>query len=244
MARFGLHLEAQDARAKPESREDLAGALDYSNRPSEDPQFPKRSMDKDEVELMKATNSSDSEDQEKEPEKTEEEEADTVYPTGSRLALIMFAISLSVFLAALDATIIATAIPTITTVFKSLDDVEWYTGGYLLMTSAFQLPFGRSYALLNTKWTFLTSVLIFELGSVVCGSAPTSIALIIGRCIQGIGSAGLFGGAFIIIAESVPLAKRSIFAGFIGGTFAVAAAVGPVLGECYTHCSSPVTNLD
>lgn len=85
-------------------------------------------------------------------------------------------------------------------------------------------------SLLSTKWTFISTILIFEVASAICGSAPNSIALIIGRAIAGIGSAGIFGGAFIIIAESVPLSKRPLYNGVIGGTFGIASVVGPLLG--------------
>ncbi|EME50120.1 hypothetical protein DOTSEDRAFT_59249 [Dothistroma septosporum NZE10] len=156
------------------------------------------------------------------------------YPSGLRLALIFTSLVLAVFLVALDATIIATAIPTITSEFNSLLDVSWYNSVFLLTNSAFQLPFGRAYALLNTKWTYMASIVIFEIGSVVCGTAPNSIALIIGRAIQGTGGAGIFGGAFIITAEAVPLARRAVFTASLGGAFGIASVIGPLLGGVFT----------
>lgn len=138
---------------------------------------------------------------------------DKNYPKGLPLTLIFVSLVLTTFLVAIDATIIATAIPTITTQFNSLSDYSWYNSAFLLTTCAFQLPYGRAYTLLDTKYTFLSSILIFEIGSVICGAAPNSIALIIGRAISGIGGSGIFGGALIIIAESTPLAKRALFTG-------------------------------
>jgi len=115
-----------------------------------------------------------------------------------------------------DNTIIATAIPKITNQFNSLQDVGWYGSSYLLTTASFQLMFGKFYTYMSIKWVYLTAIFIFEIGSAICGAAPNSITLIIGRAIAGIGSAGIFSGALIIIAYSVPLQKRPIFTGFIG----------------------------
>lgn len=111
-------------------------------------------------------------------------------------------------LASQDNTIIATAIPRITDHFKALEDVGWYGSSYLLTTCAFQLMFGKFYSFYPVKWVFLSAILIFEIGSAICGAAPTSEALIVGRAIAGIGSAGIFSGAMIIITYSIPLEKR------------------------------------
>ncbi|KAK5108519.1 hypothetical protein LTR62_008259 [Meristemomyces frigidus] len=89
-------------------------------------------------------------------------------PIGLKLYLITLSLMLSVFCVALDNTIIATAIPRITDQFHALNDVGWYASAYLLTTCAFQLFFGKLYTLFNIKWTFLSALFIFELGSLVC----------------------------------------------------------------------------
>lgn len=66
---------------------------------------------------------------------------------------------------------------------------------------------------------YLIAIGIFELGSFICGIAPNSTALIVGRAIAGLGSAGIFSGALIIVAYSVPLVKRPMYSGFIGGMY-------------------------
>jgi MFS family permease len=72
------------------------------------------------------------------------------------------------------------------------------------------------YTLFDVKWTFLHSIAIFELGSLVCAVAPNSTALIIGRAIAGWGSAGILTGAFVVVAFAVPLQKRPIYTASIG----------------------------
>ena len=153
------------------------------------------------------------------------------YPSPSRLTLITVFIVLTTFLVALDGTIIATALPTITSEFHSLEDLAWYTAAFFLTTCAFQLPYGRAYAVCDTKWVYISSIVIFEIGSAVCGAAPNPIALVFGRAIAGIGSAGIFAGVFIIIADCVPLKNRALFGGAVGAAFAIASVVGPILGE-------------
>jgi MFS family permease len=71
----------------------------------------------------------------------------------------------------------------------------------------------------------------FRSRSLICGVAPSSAALIVGRAIAGIGSAGVFSGAYLLIAISVPLSKRPMFTGLIGGMYGIASVVGPLLGR-------------
>ncbi|RSL79744.1 hypothetical protein CEP51_007119 [Fusarium floridanum] len=144
---------------------------------------------------------------------------DTVYPTGMKLALITLALCLAVFVMALDNSIIATAIPKITDAFGSLNDVGWYGSAYMLTTAALQLFFGKLYTYWSIKWTFLVAIAIFEVGSFICGIAPNSVTLIVGRAIAGVGSAGIFCGALTIPSPShVPFTRDRW--PLLGGLFA------------------------
>jgi MFS family permease len=77
-------------------------------------------------------------------------------------------------------------------------------------------------------------ILVFEVGSAVCGAAPTSTALIIGRAVTGLGFAGLFSGTVVVIVYTIPLQKRPLFQGLFGAAFGVASVVGPLLGGAFT----------
>ncbi|KAI9663526.1 MAG: MFS sugar transporter [Alyxoria varia] len=163
-----------------------------------------------------------------------EGEDDTEYPSSWKLAIVTLALCLSVLCMALDNTIIATAIPRITDQFNSINDVGWYGSAYLLTTCAFQLFFGKLYTFYSIKWTYLTALGIFEVGSAICGAAPNSEALIVGRAIAGFGSAGIFSGAILIVAHTVPLRKRPIYTGLIGAMYGIASVAGPLMGGAFT----------
>ena len=96
------------------------------------------------------------------------------------------------------------------------------------------LLMGKIYTLFNPKYIYLASLIVFEVGSTVCGAAPNSKALIIGRAIAGLGNAGLFQGAVVIVVYIVPLHKRPQYMGVLGMVFGVASAVGPLLGGAFT----------
>ncbi|TVY30659.1 Efflux pump [Lachnellula hyalina] len=156
------------------------------------------------------------------------------YPVGSRLGGIIAALCLAVFCVGLDNAIISTAIPRITDEFHALQDIGWYGSAYLLTISAFQLFYGKLYASFNVKTVFLVALLIFEVGSALCGASPSSSALIVGRAIAGFGAAGLFSGSFVIIAHSCPVYKRPAYTGIVGGTYGLGSVLGPLIGGAFT----------
>lgn len=164
--------------------------------------------------------------------------APTQYPTGLHLYSLISALYLAGFLFALDRTILVNAIPTITAQFDSISDIGWYGSAYLFTFCCFQLLFGKIYAFYNGKWVFMTAVAIFLVGSAICGAATSSVMLIIGRAIAGLGSSGIFGGSVIITFFSVPLHLRPIYAGIVGVVFAVASIVAPLIGGALTQHAS------
>lgn len=166
------------------------------------------------------------------------EDDETKYLKPLQLYLLTLGLALSTFVIALDNTIIATAIPRITTVFNSLDDVGWYGSSYLLTTTSLQPSFGKIYTYFNIKWTYIIALFIFEVGSVLCAAAVNSRMLIIGRAVAGVGAAGIFSGGMTIVGYSVPLRKRPIYIGLLSSMFGVASVVGPILGGALTDRTS------
>ena len=135
------------------------------------------------------------------------EDDESKYATGLPLHLLTVGLVLSTFVVALDNTIIATAIPKITTVFNSLDDVGWYGSSYLLTTTSLQPSFGKVYTYFNVKWTYVVALVIFEFGSVLCGAAVNSTMLIVGRAIAGCGAAALFSG---VVSDLPPIQSSEL----------------------------------
>ncbi|KAK2049782.1 major facilitator superfamily transporter [Colletotrichum somersetense] len=162
------------------------------------------------------------------------EDDKVVYPSGLKLFLIIISLCLAVFLVALDQTIIAPALGAITTEYGTVKDIGWYGAAYLLTTTALQPMYGTVYKLFSVKWCYLAAIAVFEIGSLVCALAPTSTVFIVGRAVAGIGTAGLFSGSTIILTYTLPLQKRPVALGTIGGMWGIASVAGPLLGGVFT----------
>ncbi|KAK3348699.1 azole resistance protein 1 [Lasiosphaeria hispida] len=160
------------------------------------------------------------------------------YPSGVKLAIIIASLAASVFLCALDETIITTAIPKITDEFGSINDIGWYGSAYFMTFASFQLIYGKLFSFYSIKTVFLTSIGIFELGSLICGAAPTSAALITGRAIAGLGSAGINAGFIVILAASLPLERRPLFVSSYSGMYGIASVAAPLMGGAFTTGST------
>jgi hypothetical protein len=185
-----------------------------------------------EVEGEKAPAQADADEVEEEPED------ESKYLSGFKLGVLSLGLCLTTFVIALDNTIIATAIPKITTVFNSLNDVGWYGSSYLLTTCSLQPSFGKVYTYFDVKYTYLFALVLFEIGSVICAAATSSPMFIVGRAIAGAGAAALFSGGMTIIGYSVPLRKRAIYIAALSSMFGIASVVGPLLGGALTDKAS------
>ncbi|SPO07787.1 related to major facilitator (MFS1) transporter [Cephalotrichum gorgonifer] len=156
------------------------------------------------------------------------------YPGGFPLVFIVLAIILGIFLASLDMTIVATAIPRITDEFGGIELVSWYGAAFFMTNGGFQSSWGKAYKYFSLKYTYIAAIFVFEVGSLICALAPNSTALIVGRAICGIGAAGIGTGAYTIIGFVASPRKRPTFTGFVGLSHGVASILGPLVGGVFS----------
>jgi EmrB/QacA subfamily drug resistance transporter len=150
--------------------------------------------------------------------------------TGAALRTVFIALMLGMFLAALDQTIVSTALPTIVGDLGGLNHLSWVVTSYLLASTVSTPVYGKLGDMIGRKPVFLAAILIFLAGSMLAGLSQSMTELIGFRALQGIGAGGLMVGAQAIIADIVPPRERGRYMGLIGSVFAVASVAGPLLG--------------
>ncbi|KAF2122085.1 major facilitator superfamily domain-containing protein [Lophiotrema nucula] len=156
------------------------------------------------------------------------------YATGLRLFLIMITINMSGLLTALEIGIIATAIPAITDKFRALDDVGWYGSATFLAVAATSALWGKLFKYLNFKFVYLASIGVFLIGSIVAATAPTSVAVIVGRAIQGLGISGTLNGSIIVINYVSHPRRHPMLIGIWTCVFMISTVLGPIIGGALT----------
>jgi len=150
--------------------------------------------------------------------------------SGAALRTVFLALMLGMFLAALDQTIVSTALPTIVGDLGGLNHLSWVVTSYLLASTVSTPLYGKLGDMIGRKPVFLAAILIFLAGSMLAGLSQSMGELIGFRALQGIGAGGLMVGAQAIIGDIVPPRERGRYMGLIGSVFAVASVAGPLLG--------------
>ncbi|KAI7870012.1 major facilitator superfamily domain-containing protein [Spinellus fusiger] len=151
-----------------------------------------------------------------------------------RRIMVFIALQLSLFLAALDGTIVATALPRIGSDFNRMDIVAWVATAYILPFDAFQPLFAKFSDIFGRKWILISGIGLFLVGSVLCGASQSMPMLIASRAIAGIGAASIFSMVFIVISDLVPLEQRGSYQGIINAVFALSSVFGPLIGGGFT----------
>lgn len=137
---------------------------------------------------------------------------------------------LAMFLAALDQTIVAPALPTIGAQMGDLSQVSWIVTAYLLMATAVTPLYGKLADIYGRRHVFNAAILIFMLGSLLCALAPSVVMLAIARGVQAIGGGGLIALAQTTIGDAIPPRERGRYQGRIASVFMTASVAGPLIG--------------
>jgi EmrB/QacA subfamily drug resistance transporter len=156
---------------------------------------------------------------------------ETPFELSRRETLIVVAgLMVGLSLAALDGTIVATALPTIVGDLGGLEHFSWVVTSYLLASTAATPLFGRLSDLYGRRRLFQVAIVIFIVGSMLAGVSQTMLQLILARGVQGVGGGGVMAMCFSIIGDVIPARERGRYMGFFTATFAAASVAGPLLG--------------
>ncbi|KAJ1664692.1 hypothetical protein IW140_003978 [Coemansia sp. RSA 1813] len=152
---------------------------------------------------------------------------------GKKMIGIMVALALSMFLAALDNTIVSTMLPKITEKFDSLSQMTWIISSYVVASTALQPMYGKLCHIYGHQYVMLAAHCFFLAGSIICGASTSSNMLIAGRTVAGVGGSGLMSLCFVVVGDFVPPAKSPMYMSVFAMVWAVASVVGPLLGGVF-----------
>jgi EmrB/QacA subfamily drug resistance transporter len=146
----------------------------------------------------------------------------------------MGGLMLVLLLASLDQTIVSTALPTIVGDLGGLDHISWVVTAYLLAVTVVTPLYGKLGDLYGRKIVLQAALVLFLIGSVLCGLSESMTELIAFRAIQGLGGGGLIVGAQAAIGDVVPPSERGRYTGLFGAVFGVSSIAGPLIGGYFT----------
>lgn len=174
---------------------------------------------------------------------TEGASADTNEPasgdiTGFRWVLVCIALYLSVFMYGLDTTIAADVQSAVVETFGSVGKLAWLGAGFPLGSIAVGLPYGSLFTHFNMKWAYIGGIILFEVGSALCGGAPNMDTLIVGRVIAGMGGSGMYLGGLTHFSALTPPRTRGAYITGIVFVWGIGSVLGPVVGGAFSDSSA------
>jgi EmrB/QacA subfamily drug resistance transporter len=146
------------------------------------------------------------------------------------IRFILSGVLLSMFLGSLEQTIVAPSLPLMARDLGGVRDMAWIATSYLLMATAVTPLYGKASDVYGRHRTMLIAIIVFVIGAVACALAPTMLALVLARGVQGLGGGGLMSLGQIVIADVIAPKERGRYQAWVAGTFTTSALVGPILG--------------
>ncbi|KAJ0414365.1 major facilitator superfamily domain-containing protein [Aspergillus carlsbadensis] len=157
---------------------------------------------------------------------------------GVRWVVVVLAILTSTFFYGLDNTVVADIQPTVVQRFNAIDRLSWISVTFLIGAAGTNFFWGQVYSLFNVKWTYIICVALFEVGSALCGAAPTMTAFLIGRTICGLGGCGMYTGVMVMLSFLTTPKERPAYLGLTGLTWGLGTVLGPIIGGVFAlHAS-------
>ena len=151
------------------------------------------------------------------------------------IRVIFAALMLVMFLASLDQTIVSTALPTIVGEFGGLAHLSWIVTAYLLATTIVTPLYGKLGDLFGRKIVLQSAILLFLLGSALCGISQSMVELIGFRALQGLGGGGLIVTAMAAVGDIISPRERGRYQGIFGGVFGLSTVLGPLIGGFFVE---------
>src|ERR1700722_13456910 len=155
--------------------------------------------------------------------------------TPNEVRTILMSLMLTMFLAALDQTIVATALPTIGRQFRDVSSLSWVISAYLLASTAVAPVFGTLCDVYGRRAMIITAMSLFLVGSVLCAVAPNMPILILARGLQGLGGGGILPIVQTIISDIVSPRERGQYQAYFSGVWVAAGIGGPILGGVFAE---------
>jgi EmrB/QacA subfamily drug resistance transporter len=155
--------------------------------------------------------------------------------THRQIMVVLSGLMLGMLLAALDQTIVSTALPTIVGQLGGLNELSWVVTAYLLTSTAATPLYGKISDLYGRRPVYIFAIVIFVIGSMLAGLSQSMWQLVATRAMQGLGAGGLMALTFAIIGDIIPPRERGRYQGYFGGVWGLASVAGPLLGGFFTE---------
>ncbi|KAJ3014332.1 UNVERIFIED_CONTAM: hypothetical protein HDU68_000339, partial [Siphonaria sp. JEL0065] len=155
-----------------------------------------------------------------------------------QVTMVCFGLCIGLFMASLDSTIVGASLKSVVEDLGRQELIPWIGSAYLMSAAAVGALYGKFADLFGRKWVWITSLVLFEIGSIICGAAPNMIFLIAGRMVAGLGGGGIFAMAYVVIADIVSPNNRGKYQTLVTLTYGGASCIAPLVGGVFADFAS------